>query len=325
MSQTFDVACVGNAKIDLFLSIHDANKCLNLNWETNELCFKAGDKISVDKCHILLGGNAANVAVGLSRLGLKSSLIAEIGDDELSQKIINNLTKDNVNIDSIKRSKDKESSISIILNFKGERTIFSEHVKRKHDFPMDNFSSKWIYLTSIGNEWENAYKKVANFVKQAKVHLAFNPGTLQIQSGYNSIARVLSITDILFVNKEEAMKISNFQFPISNKLEDIKNLLKKLQKLGPMIVVITDGKNGSYTLDEKGEILKQDCVQCKVVEKTGAGDSYTAGFLAAILRKLPIKEAMRWGALNAASVVGQIGAQAALLRKEEMEEKLKIL
>ena len=106
------------------------------------------------------------------------------------------------------------------------------------------------------------------------------------------------------------------------KVLSIKELLTQLKKLGPKIVVITDGKNGSYALDEKGKMLKQDCVQCKVVEKTGAGDSYTTGFLAAILQELPIKTAMAWGTLNAASVIGQIGAQAGLLRKEEMEKKL---
>lgn len=309
---SFDVASVGNAKIDLFLSIHEANKHLRLNTETNELCFHSGEKIAVDKCDLSIGGNAANVAVGLSRLGLKSSLIAEIGDDEMSHKIINTLKKENVHAENIKQSKNQRSSISVIISFKSERTIFSEHIVRKHDFVFDNISTKWLYLTSIGNEWKIAYERAVSFVKQTKTLLAFNPGTLQINEGYESIANVLNVTNILFVNKEEAKRISNG-------LDDIKKLLESLQKLGPRVVVITDGENGSYAIDEKGEITAQAAIKTKIVEKTGAGDAYSTGFLAAILYGLSVKDAMHWGTVNSVSVMQKVGTQVGLLTKEEME------
>ena len=85
----FDVVCVGNAKIDSFLTLRQANNHIRLIEDTNELCIKFGEKISVDSAAILLGGNAANVSVGLSRLGLNVALLAEIGKDEFAQKIIN--------------------------------------------------------------------------------------------------------------------------------------------------------------------------------------------------------------------------------------------
>ena len=326
MSNAFDVVCIGNAKIDVFLSIHEASENLRLNKDTNELCIKSGEKIQVDKCDFLLGGNAANVAVALSRLKLQSAICAEIGDDELSQKIIHQLTKENVNITHLLQTKGSQASFSMVLNFKGERTIFSEHVDRLHNFSFDNLATRAIYLTSLGHEWKTPYQKVFEFAKQKKILLAFNPGTLQIEEGYNAIANILSITDILFINKEEAARISNSQFLISNEKGDkeiINQLLIKLQKLEPKIVVITDGKNGSYAIDEKGEMFMYGAVPCRVVEKTGAGDAYSAGFVAATLHGLSIKEAMAWGALNAASVIEKIGAQAGLLKKEEMQERLK--
>ena len=110
----FDVVSVGNAKIDEFLSIHEATQHLRLNKDTNELCIKSGEKITVDKCDFLLGENAANVAVGLSRLGLNSSICVEIGDDEFSQKIIKALTEEKVNIDLLKQSNGQPSSFSVI-------------------------------------------------------------------------------------------------------------------------------------------------------------------------------------------------------------------
>ena len=318
MFHIFDVVCIGNAKIDAFLSIHEASAHLRLNKDTNELCIRSGEKIAVDRCDFVLGGNAANVAVGLTRVGLSSAICAEIGDDEFSQKIISTLKKENVHIELLKQSKEKPSSFSMILNFKNERTIFSKHTQRNHDFSFDNLYTKWVYLTSLGEEWKNVYARVADFVKQRKSLLAFNPGTLQIAAGFKSIENILSITDILFVNKEEAIEIPNNK---RNK-DTIKQLLEQLQKLGPKIVVITDGENGSYTIDEKGEIFRQDTIPCKIVEKTGTGDAYSTGFLAATLHGLSIREAMRWGALNSASVIEKVGAQAGLLHKNDMEKKL---
>ncbi|KKQ21072.1 MAG: hypothetical protein US33_C0009G0013, partial [Parcubacteria group bacterium GW2011_GWC1_36_9] len=75
----FDVVCVGNAKIDTFLTLHEASEHFRLIKETNELAIKFGEKITVDKAELLLGGNAANVSVGISRLGLNTALVAEIG------------------------------------------------------------------------------------------------------------------------------------------------------------------------------------------------------------------------------------------------------
>src|SRR3989344_495282 len=179
----FDVICVGNAKIDSFLTLREANDHLRLMEETNELCIKFGEKITVGKTEILLGGNAANVAVGVSRLGLKAGLVAEIGIDEFAQKIINTLSKEKVDISNVKQTEGQQSSFSTIINFKGERTIFSKHVKRSHDFNFENVSTKWIYLTSLGEEWLSAYSKTVDFVKKVGCHLAFNPGTLQIAAG----------------------------------------------------------------------------------------------------------------------------------------------
>lgn len=305
----FDITCVGNAKIDTFLTLHEANAHLRLIKETNELCMKFGEKITVDKAEILLGGNAANVSVGTSRLGLNTAIVAEIGKDEFAQKIINTLSKENVNTASVLQTEGQQSSFSTIINFKNERTIFSEHVRRKHNFSFEDISTKWIYLTSLGKEWENAYQKTVDFVKETKFNLAFNPGTLQIKSGKNNIESVLLAANLLFVNKEEGEELLGY--PQGQK--SIKDLLTNLQKLGPKIVVITDSKNGSFAIDEKGEVLKEEIVEAEVIEKTGAGDAYSSGFLGAILRGKSIKEGMTWGAKNSAAVIEKVGAQAGLL------------
>lgn len=316
MPQIFDIVCVGNAKIDTFLTLHETNTHLRLIKETNELAIKFGEKIAVEKAEILLGGNAANVAVGTSRLGLETALVAEIGKDEFAQKIISTLSKENVNTEKVLQEEGQQSSFSTIINFKNERTIFSEHVKRDHDFSFENLSTKWVYLTSLGNNWNNAYAKTVNFVKEIKSNLAFNPGTLQIESGKNSIENVLSATSLLFVNRDEAEDL--LESPHGQK--NINDLAIGLQKLGPKIVIITDGQNGSFALDEKGNMLEKNSLNIQVVEKTGAGDAYSSGFLAALIHDKSIEESMEWGTRNSASVIGKIGGQEGLLYKTDFEK-----
>lgn len=316
MPNVLDLVCVGSAKIDTFLTLHEANKHLRLLEETKELAIKFGEKIEVKKAEILLGGNAANVAVGASRLGLKTAIVTEIGKDEFAQKIIDILGREKVDISNLQLTQNQQSSFSTIINYKNERTIFSEHVNRKHNFNFDNISSKWIYLTSLGNEWQSAYTKTAEFIEKTKTQLAFNPGTLQIKSGKDSFENILIRTNIIFINKEEAEDLLN----LPHQQSEINDLIKSVQKLGPKIVVITDGKNGSTAIDENGNIFKKEIIETKVLEKTGAGDAYSSGFISAIIHGLPIEKAMEWGTRNSTSVIGKVGAQAGLLDKTAIEK-----
>lgn len=321
MESSFDVIVIGSATIDIFLSIHQTNKHFHLNEHTRELCVRWGDKALVDKLQLLLGGNASNVSVGLSRLGFKSAIMAQIGLDEFAQKIINGLKKEGVDESLLKKTEGMQSSLSIILNYGAERTIFCENVEMDHDFSFNNLEAKWIYLTSLGKKWEDAYGKTLKFAKEKNIKLAFNPGTSQLDAGYSKIREIIEYTQILFVNKEEALTILKSAGVQAE--ENIDTLLIDLKRLGPEAVIITDGINGSYSIDANSQILSYNVVESEAIERTGTGDSYSAGFLAAMLHKKNVKEAMAWGSCNAASVVAKVGAQNGLLTKDQMEEKLK--
>lgn len=316
--KTFDIVTLGNANIDQFLTIKNDNK-LRLNQEKHEICIASGTKILVDDCQFLLGGGASNVAVGLSRLGFKTSLFAEIGDDEFSGKIVNFLLKDNVDLTYLKCTKNSLSSFSVSINFKGERTLFIEHVKREHNFEFEGVETNWLYIGSLGEEWRSAYDKALDFAETVSAKVAFAPGTTQIKASSESINEVLGRSDILLANREEAIKIST---PIQSE-PNIQILLKGLQEKGPKTVVITDGGKGSYSIDEKGNTRSIGLFPCRVVQKTGAGDAYASGFLGALMLGLSIEEAMRWGAVNASAVIEKVGAQTGLLSKEEIEKGLK--
>ncbi len=317
----YNVITVGESTIDAYMTLAHANSDAHLDQKNGGLCFRFGEKIDVGRYDFTIGGNATNVAVGLSRLGLKSTLCTEIGDDEFSLKIRNTLATEHIERVLVHQVKGP-SNFSVIINFKGDRTLFVEDVTREHNFHFENVTADYVYLTSLGDEWKKPYQAALEFIHTCKAKIACNPSSRQIREGKDMIHEVLGQTEMLFVNKEEAELLLFDKETQEHELSYVKELLLKIQKLGPKIVVITDGKRGSYSLDEEGDFHHQSIHESKIVERTGAGDGYTAGFIAATLQGLKVSEAMDWGSWNAASVVSFVGAQAGLLNKEEMEEKV---
>lgn len=323
--QDLTTLCVGDAVIDIFLTIPENNPHFGLDNKTNKLFISYGEKIVVEKYEIEMGGNANNTAVGLARLGINTSLVAEIGKDEFAQKIIDNLKSENVNSSFVLETPTGKTSFSVGINYKGERTLFVEHVERNHNFKFPLTKPHLVYLTSLGKIWEKAYLDAFEFAQKQNCLLAFNPGGNQLEERGSIIWSILEKTDILFVNKEETEEILYGKEINLGQEKSIKKLLYGLKSLGPKNIVITDSVNGSYLIDEKNNLYHLGIIHTEVIEKTGAGDSYNAGFLAAILNGFDHKKAMIWGALNAASVIGQIGAQKGLLTKEQMKKELENL
>lgn len=318
-----DILCIGDAKIDIFLNIPDDDPHFTLDRSKEHLLLEYGKKINIEDYKKGVGGNAANAAVGLARLGRNVAIAAEIGNDEFSNFLIKNLEKENLNINFLKQDENKPTSFSISLNYKRERTILSEHVKRPHSFNFLHTTASFLYLTSLGEEWKNTYEQTLKLVKNKTVTLAFNPGTLQIEDRGNLILDLIVEADYLFVNKEEAeILLYGKDLNLPDEKKEIKKILFGLKSLGAKNVIVTDSKNGSYVISSENKSYHLEIIKVEVVEKTGAGDAFNAGFIAAILDKKNIQEALVWGSLNASSVIQKVGAQNGLLKKEEMIDNL---
>lgn len=321
----YDVITIGGATLDIFLNIHEESEhcCVKKDESGEWFCLKRGEKIPVDSLHYDVGGNAANVAVGLSRLGVKTATYLHYGGDEVSQKIINVLQKEGVGTEFTVKDANETSAIGIAINFAGERTLFVHHIVRDHALAQISIP-KWLYLTSVGERWEDLYRQVVSFTKANNVKLAFNTGSHQLASGVDSFMDQVKASYALFLNKEEGQLIAKSITSTTGITgeEDVKTILVQLQSIGPKIVSLTDGSNGSYAIDEQGRMYHLNIFPVTPLERTGAGDSYASGFLAALIHGLPITDAMRWGAVNAASVISQIGAEKGLLKRGEMEKKL---
>lgn len=317
----FDLISIGDCVVDTFIPLTDA-KVLNDKGEAM-LAMRYGDKIPVGDSISLVAGNAANNAVGASRLKLNTAIYTHIGnkdDDENDFRIKNKLKKEGVDTRFIAEDPNLPSNHHVVLNFKGERTILIYHQPWKYKLP-DLDKTKWVYFTSLGPTFmeSNLIAELTNYLERTNTRLLFNPGTFQLKSGIKKSPRLLSLTELFIVNQEEAKLILGIP---EEKRKEIKKLLKGLLDLGPKMVVITDGEEGSYGYDGES-YYHLEIFPAHLVEMTGAGDGFATGVLAGLFFGKDLPEAMRWGAANGASVVEQVGPQAGLLTYSQMLEKLK--
>lgn len=315
-----DLISIGDVTIDNFIQIHDAEVRCNLNRTDCKLCLDYGDKIPVDKFMHLVAGNAANNAVAGSRLKLKTAIYTNVGSDSEGKQIVEKLKKEDVNTRYIVVNTGMESNLSTVLNFQGERTIFVYHQQWHYRLP-DLDQTKWVYFTSLSPSFtqSNLLNELCVYLERTGSRLLYNPGTYQLQAGVKKNPKLLSLTELLIVNKEEAKRILG-----KDEGGDmaVKKLLKGLVDLGPKMVVITDGIGGSYGFDGE-KFYHLEIFPAKLVEMTGAGDGYATGVLAGLFYGHSLAQAMRWGAANGASVIEQIGPQAGLLTYGEMQSRLK--
>lgn len=308
------ILSIGEATLDCFIFLKDAEVRCQLHDANCMLCINYADKILAENLVFTVGGNAANTSVSFARLGLESQLYSVVGDDDNGRRILDSLSKDNVDQRYIQHFPGM-TSYSTVIVFQKERTILIYHEPREYSLP--NFDPvDWVYLTSMGKDYLTAYEKTLAFIKKTGAKLSFNPGSFQLKDGIGTLKKYFSATEALFVNKEEAMMLT--EQPAS---ATIATLAEALYDFGIRIVNITDGPNGAYCFDGHS-LLFLDIIPSEVVQRTGCGDAYGAGFTAAILRGENIDEAMRWGMANAAGVVSQIGPQTGLPTRDRLLELL---
>lgn len=317
----FDLISIGDSDIDTFIPIEDAVVVSADGMRM--LAFPYGRKVPVGPSKSMVAGNAANNAVGSSRLKLKTAIYTNVGnldDDSADDRIREKLKKEGVDIRYVIENADLPSNHHIILEYKGERTILVYHQPWKLHLP-DLDKSKWVYLTSLSPTYidSNIIEQLINYIERSRAKLAYQPGTFQIRQGAKKQARLLSLCEIIVMNLEEAKMFLGYDAEDS---VSFKKLLKGISDLGVKRVVITDGGEGSYGYDGEN-FFKLEIFPAKMIQMTGAGDAYSTACVAGLFYGMSLQEAMRWGAANGASVVEQIGTQSGLLTYNQMLDKLK--
>lgn len=311
----YDFVAIGDATMDVFMQIDDASVACDIDKQNCKLQLSYADKIAAKTADFIIGGNAINAAVGARRLGLTSAFLSTIGDDDTGHQIEAVLQKEGVSTEYLTVDKAAKSNYSVVINFHGERTILVHHEPREYVWNITG-SPKWIYLTSMGEGFEPIYEQVVALVNQKTTSLAYNPGTHQLKKGLELLRPSINASKILFLNREEGARLLGLADHAP-----IKELLTGLKALGPEIVVVTDGPNGSYAFD--GQTMYQlGIYDGPVVERTGSGDAYGTAFTVALYEGKSIAEAMTWGNANSTSVVGQIGPEAGLLNQDGIAQMI---
>ena len=354
----FDVITIGGATRDIIF-VTDKGKIISTPQNLTEqklLAFEYGAKIKSDQVYFSSGGGACNVAVSLSRLGLKSAAVLRIGKDQNGTEIKNNLLKEKVDTKFIQEDKKIGTSVSfiVIAKEKGDRVIFNwQGANKKLNLPAVATAlqagikneklkttiknSKWLYSTSLSGQWRENLKEITSIVKENKIKLAFNPGATQIKSGRKKLAKTLKSTEILFLNRDEAIELvlscppkpsaqadgrqaekklkrKNFNDPV--------NLIKIIREWGPKIIVVTQGLFGAWVGDQKN-IYHAPAISKKRIDTTGAGDAFGSGFLGGfILSNENVQTALKYAIINSGNVVGYYGAQEGLLTREKVKSRL---
>jgi len=324
----YDLITIGGATEDVTLHTDEGVIIDNKDDVLRQklLAFEYGAKINITHSKATYGGGAANVAVASSLLGLRSSAIVAVGDDDRGDRIISNLAARGVNIALIQRIKNFDSGLSFLVVGQGnEHVVFSSRGANSfltiNDKACENIKkSEWVYITSLSGRWSQTLSKV---FKIGPKKIAWNPGHVQLKSGVKDLVRYLKKTDVLIFNKDEAIELAMSDEKGEKKspeyFNEIGNLLRVIKSYGPKIVIITNGSFGAHAFDGENDYYQPVIKEKKRVDTTGVGDAFGASFVSGmVIYNGDIKKSLLLAAKNTASAVGKEGAQNGLLTKKDI-------
>lgn len=314
-----DILTIGAATRDIFLVSDAFRSIANKSFEGGHAeCVPLGSKIEIQKIVATTGGGATNAAATFKSLGFKTAIICRIGDDATGRDLLEDINKYRIETKYINRIKEGQTAYSTLLTMpEGERTVLVYRGVSSTFTDADIHwsairKSKWVYLTSLGGNFELS-KKIVEFAHKHKVKIAWNPGGGELKKGIKAFSSVLPLVDVFIINKEEAELLTAET--------NLKKLCTILKKEG-MIRLITDGSKGTTLMD--GLLIhKVGTSGTKGISKTGAGDAFGSGFVAAFLKFKDARMAARIGTINAESVIQHLGAKKGVLKIWPTESKLR--
>lgn len=320
--QSIDVITVGDVVTDAFIKLIDDQASVYHNDDGSFISMKFGNKLPYDHAEIIEAvGNAANAAVAFAKLGLNSSFVANVGDDDHGRDMIRRLGKNKVDTRFIKINAGMKSNYHYVLWYQDERTILIKHENYPYHWPhiAVEENPKWVYLTSVSQHAIDYHDKISDWLdNNPEIKLAFQPGTFQIDVGVERLQRIYRRSEVLVLNREEAVMVGKGNH------EDINDLFDKLHQLGPKIVVITDGPQGAYVSDGNNKFLMPLYPDpAPPIDRTGAGDAFASTFVAALIMGNSIEGALQWAPINSMNVVQHVGAQAGLLDEKKITDFLR--
>jgi len=296
-TQHYKVACLGNVLVDMLV-------------KPVENFPPVGGLLPVDKVDMAMGGCASNTALALARLGVGASLWGKLGKDTFGEFAIKQLKASGVNTTEILVDRTVSTSATIVLiNGKGQRSFLhalaaSDHIS-KNDIPLSRLS-RYDHLHIGGYFLFPALDgpPMARILKEAKGKgLTTSMDTAwDLKNRWMKVLRPCLPYLDYFMPSEREVKM------LLGTIHPARKAAKAFLGLGAKCVVIKQGEKGSYLLDREGVELKVPAYHAKVVDTTGAGDCFCAGFIKGLSLGWDKRKCLELGNSAGACAVSALGA-----------------
>lgn len=303
------IVAVGDANVDLIAPV--------------ESLPDKGGEVSTDKLHKCAGGSAANLCVALARLGLDSRFIGRVSNDSLGHFLIDNFRKEKVDISQLQIDEKVGTGLQFIaITRDGERTMYGFRGANIY-LSADEIdmgcveSSRFLHISGyalLSDPQRKTTVKILKVARGAGALVSLDVGVLPATRVANRVCSILRSVDILFLGGLEVSALVGTKNP-EKAAEDI-------LKFGPKIVVLKLGRKGCFILTEM-ERVRSPAFPIKIVDTTGAGDAFDAGFLTGVIRGWGFKRAARFANAVGALSTTKIGAQSALPNRREVKRFLR--
>jgi len=303
---------IGNAIVDIICKANDSFiKENNLTKSTMKLFFDENEfqslltNLKIEKT--VSGGSVANSIVGLSQLGTKVGFIGKVSDDEFGTKYEEGLKKENVEYFYFKKKEELPTGTCLILVTPDtERTMCTflgtAGKINENDVSLDAIKKSEIiflegYLWDEG-EPKKAFDKAINNAN--KVAMSLSDQFCVDRHKPHFLELVKRKLDIIFANEQEMTSLIE-----AKNFEEVVSFSKSINKL----VVVTRGEKGAVSILGEEVIETGILKNLKILDLTGAGDLFAAGFLHGYINKLSTKECLEKGTQLSSRVIQQIGAR----------------
>ena len=314
------ILAIGDIFTDAFIKLREDKARIDTDPDgSKRLSLPFGSKPPYDSVEIVQAvGPSPNAAVAFSRLGLNAGLMAFLGDDQPGKDSLTYLHGENVDTSTMAMHENMKSNYYYVLRYGADRTILVKNEQYDYSWVAPNKTPDWIYLSLISDaSWQLHEDMLAYLELHPETKLAFQPGTFHFEWGVEKLAKIYARSYIVVMNREEAVEVTGASY------DSLKGLADELHALGPKIVVITDGPNGSYaSYDGKLVSIPNYPDPAAPVDRTGAGDAFASTIVAALALGESIESALTWAPINSMNVVQHLGAQAGLLRREDIDRLL---
>jgi len=260
------------------------------------------------------GGSAANTIVGLARLGLKTGYIGKVAEDREGELLLKDFRKENVDASGIIISRQGRSGVVMgYIDKKGERALYVDPgVNDLLEFKEINLDyasrAKFLHLTSfVGEKPFEAQKKLVKTLSEAKI--SFDPGALYARKSLTALKPVIKRCFVMLPNENEIRLLTG---------KDYEKGSKALIKEGVSVVAVKLGERGCYVTDGKESHLVEP-FEKELVDTTGAGDAFCAGFLYGLIKRRDLYDCGRIGNFVAARCISKMGARTGLPRLQDLQ------